>query len=160
MKLYENIRLRREELKMSQQELADKLGYTSRSTITKIESGENDLTQSKIEAFAKALKISPIELMGYHTEESSKNTKTSFSDFPLSAHEKKVITAYRQKPEMQSAVDTLLNVSEENTRSKTAEKLHKVQIAARNGNFEEVYMSEKEIEEIINLPDVPLEDLL
>ena len=61
MKLYENIRLRREELKMSQQELADKLGYTSRSTITKIESGENDLTQSKIEAFAKALKISPIE---------------------------------------------------------------------------------------------------
>lgn len=61
---------------------------------------------------------------------------------------------------MQSAVDTLLNVAEENTRSKTAEKLHKVQIAARNGNFEEVYMSEKEIEEIINLPDVPPEDLL
>ena len=139
MKLYENIRLRREELKMSQQELADKLVYTSRSTITKIES---------------------IELMGYHTEESSKNTKPSFSDFPLSAHEKKVITAYRQKPEMQSAVDTLLNIAEENTRSKTAEKLHKVKIAARNGNFEEKYMSEKEIEEIINLPDVPPEDLL
>ena len=73
MKLYENIRLRREELGMSQQELADKLGYTSRSTITKIESGENDLTQSKIEAFAKALKISPIELMGYHSEEATKN---------------------------------------------------------------------------------------
>lgn len=160
MKLYENIRLRREELGMSQQELADKLGYTSRSTITKIESGENDLTQSKIEAFAKALKISPIELMGYHTEESIEKRGVVFSDFPLSDHEKKVVTAYRKKPEMQSAVDTLLNVAEENTHPKANEKLHKVQIAARNGKFEEIYMSEKEMEEIINLPDVPPEDLL
>ncbi len=144
---------------MSQQELADKLGYTSRSTITKIESGENDLTQSKIEAFAKALKISPIELMGYHSEEATKNKKTVFLDFPLSDHEKKLLIAYRRKPEMQSAVDTLLNVTKESAHPKN-EKLHKVQIAARNGKFEEVYMSEKEIEEIINLPDVPPEDLL
>ena len=56
LKLYENIRNRREELGMSQQDLADLLGYKSRSTIAKIESGENDIPQSKVMAFAKALK--------------------------------------------------------------------------------------------------------
>ena len=45
MTLGDRIRLRREELRMSQEELATRLGYKSRSTIAKIESGENDLTQ-------------------------------------------------------------------------------------------------------------------
>ena len=40
MKLYERIKKRREELGMSQDELAQKLGYKSRSTIAKIEKGE------------------------------------------------------------------------------------------------------------------------
>lgn len=34
--LYKNIRARRHELGMSQEELAKKMGYTSRSTIAKI----------------------------------------------------------------------------------------------------------------------------
>lgn len=55
MTLYERIKARREELEMSQEELAKILGYKSRSTIAKIEAGENDITQSKIVAFAKAL---------------------------------------------------------------------------------------------------------
>lgn len=62
--LYENIRKRRIELGLSQQELADKLGYKSRSAINKIELGINDLTQTKILAFAKALNTTPGELMG------------------------------------------------------------------------------------------------
>ncbi len=62
--LYKNIRKRRQELNMSQQELADKLGYKSRSAINKIELGKNELTQSKIIAFAKALNTTPGELMG------------------------------------------------------------------------------------------------
>lgn len=63
--LYINIKRRREELKMSQTELAKKLGYKDRSTIAKIESGENDLTQSKISAFAEALQTTPAWLMGW-----------------------------------------------------------------------------------------------
>ncbi len=63
--LYDNIRRRRIELNMSQQELADKAGYTDRSSIAKIETGKVDLTQSKIIALAKALKISPGQLMGW-----------------------------------------------------------------------------------------------
>ncbi len=65
MTLYDRIRKRREELEISQDELAKKLGYKSRSTIAKIESGENDITQSKIVAFAKALNVTPAYLMGW-----------------------------------------------------------------------------------------------
>lgn len=62
--LYKNIKFRREELGMSQAELAKKVGYTSRSTIARIERGDFDLSQSKILEIAKALKISAGELMG------------------------------------------------------------------------------------------------
>ena len=50
-----NIRKRRFELKMSQQELAEAMGYKTRSTIAKIESGENDVTQKKLQRFASVL---------------------------------------------------------------------------------------------------------
>ena len=62
--LGENIKNRRIELGLSQEELADKLGYKSRSTIAKIESGINDLTQSKIAAFANVLNTTRSQLMG------------------------------------------------------------------------------------------------
>ena len=64
LELYQNIRNRRKELGMSQDELAKKVGYTSRSTIARIENGEIDLPQSKIRVFAKALKTTPSDLMG------------------------------------------------------------------------------------------------
>ncbi len=50
-----NIRLRRMELGMTQQELASALGYTSRSTIAKIESGENDISYAKLKKVAEVL---------------------------------------------------------------------------------------------------------
>jgi repressor LexA len=59
MNLGERIKLRREQLGMSQEELAQKLGYKSRSTIARIESGENDLNQTKIKSFAEALNTVP-----------------------------------------------------------------------------------------------------
>ena len=40
---------------MSQQELADAMGYKTRSTIAKIESGENDVSQKKLQKFAEVL---------------------------------------------------------------------------------------------------------
>ncbi|MBQ9698422.1 MAG: helix-turn-helix transcriptional regulator [Acidaminococcaceae bacterium] len=66
MKVHENIRARRIALKMTQQELAKKMGYKSTSTIAKIESGENDIPQAKIAAFAEALNTTPAELMGFN----------------------------------------------------------------------------------------------
>lgn len=69
-----NIRKKREELGMTQQELADKLGYASKSTINKIENGTNDITQSKIIAFAKALNTTVPELMGWEDNVVSKSS--------------------------------------------------------------------------------------
>ena len=65
MTLYERIRHRREQLGISQGQLAEELGYTNRSTIAKIESGKNDITHSKIVAFAHALSTTPQYLMGW-----------------------------------------------------------------------------------------------
>jgi transcriptional regulator with XRE-family HTH domain len=73
MVLYKNIRSRRVALKMTQQELAQKLGYKSTSTIAKIESGKNDIPQAKISAFAEALNTTPADLMGLNYVTPAKN---------------------------------------------------------------------------------------
>lgn len=58
------IKMRREELGLTQDELAERIGYKSRSSINKIEKGGNDLPRAKIPAFAKALDISPAFFLG------------------------------------------------------------------------------------------------
>ena len=193
MSIGQRIKQQRELLGFSQEELAQKLGYKSRSTINKIESGINDISQSKVVEFAHALQTTPAYLMGWEgssTQEQetnadsetivygpksiaekikkvakerkiplksvlencglSKNTLSSMQsggslpksenlakiadrlnvsvDYLLgrtdeaqlpaedeqqfSAKERKVIQAYRDQPEMQSAVDRLLNIDD------------------------------------------------
>lgn len=65
LKLYMNIRDRRKELHMTQAELAEKVGYSGKSMIAKIENGKVDLSQSKIMEFAKVLHTTPAALMGW-----------------------------------------------------------------------------------------------
>lgn len=67
MAVGDNIKKRRYELKMSQQELADLMGYKTRSTIAKIESGENDVTQKKLQKFAAVLDTTPAALISGYT---------------------------------------------------------------------------------------------
>lgn len=62
--IYKRIRARREELGLSQEELASRMGYKSKSSINKIEMGVNDIPQSKVLAFARALDTSTAYLMG------------------------------------------------------------------------------------------------
>lgn len=59
----DNIKRFREAKGMSQDELAKKVGYSSRSTISCIESGKRDCTQKQILALANALGVSPGELL-------------------------------------------------------------------------------------------------
>lgn len=63
------IRNRREELGLSQEELGNRLGYKSRSSINKIELDQRNLTQSKIKAIADALDTTPGYIMGWETED-------------------------------------------------------------------------------------------
>ena len=69
MSIGERIKNRREQLNMSQYELARKLGYKSRSSINKIELGLQNLTQSKIKAIADALDTTPAYIMGWEDEQ-------------------------------------------------------------------------------------------
>lgn len=62
------IRTRREQLNLSQDELAKRLGYKSRSSINKIELDERNLTQSKIKSLADALETTPSYIMGWENK--------------------------------------------------------------------------------------------
>ena len=77
MELYNRIRQRREELHMTQDELAQAMGYKSRSSINKIELGKSDIPQSKIKSFAEALKTTPEYLMGLEENTNKKNEELS-----------------------------------------------------------------------------------
>ena len=62
--LSSHIRQRREQLGLSQEELAARMGYRSKSSITKLEKGINDLPRAKLEELAAALDTTPAWLMG------------------------------------------------------------------------------------------------
>ena len=65
MTVYDRIRQLRIEKRMTQTDLALKLGYKDGSMITKIESGSVDISQRKLVAFADALDTTPAYLMGW-----------------------------------------------------------------------------------------------
>ena len=69
MTIGDRIRIRREELGLTQQELADRLGYKSKSAINKIDRGKNEVSQKKIVAFAEALETTVAYLMEWEEEE-------------------------------------------------------------------------------------------
>ena len=96
LELFKRIKSRREELGMSQDELAKKIGYRSRSSVNKIEKGENDIPQSKIVAFAAALNTTPEYLMGWDSEES------------FSAEEFELINGYRKLSDSSKQIITAM----------------------------------------------------
>ena len=68
MTIGQRIKQRREELDMSQEELAIKIGYKSRSSINKIELDRQQLTQRKIKAIADALNTTANWILGIDDE--------------------------------------------------------------------------------------------
>lgn len=105
MTLGQNIRHYREALGMSQEDLAKKLGYKDRSTIAKIESNVNDITQSKIIAIAEALQTTPAALMGWNSPDTQSPPYIDLSD-----EEADLIIKYRCLDERgKAAVTNVLN---------------------------------------------------
>ncbi len=108
MELYQRIKARREELGMSQNELAKRLGYKDRSTIAKIEAGVNDITQTKIEAFAKALNTTASDLMGW--EESQLASPDISSDIVTFQIEAGVAAHYDAMPDVDNIAPEQIDV--------------------------------------------------
>nr|DAL58634.1 MAG TPA_asm: helix-turn-helix domain protein [Caudoviricetes sp.] len=61
----ERIKKERERLELSQAELGRLVGYSSRSTINKIEKGERDIPRDKVAKFAQVLDVNPAYLAGF-----------------------------------------------------------------------------------------------
>lgn len=95
-----NISRIRRDLGMTQEELANRMGYKSKSTINKIELGVNDIPQSKIVQFAEVLGTTPADLMGWKEEE--KNNSPTEAD--LSEGEKMLLELFRRVPEDQQTL--------------------------------------------------------
>lgn len=81
-------------------------------------SGKVEPGQNKLYILGLALNVSEVWLMGYDvpmnkvsTDSGEKNNELNVN--PLTPHETSVITAYRDQPEMQPAVDKLLGVQNE-----------------------------------------------
>lgn len=67
MTIGDRIKKRRNELGMTQEELAQKLGYASRSSVNKVEKSR-ELSNKKVKLYSDALKCTPAYLMGWDEE--------------------------------------------------------------------------------------------
>ena len=65
MTIGERIAARRKELGLSQEELAKRLGNKSRASVCTVEKGKEDLTTSRLLAYARALDCTSEYLMGW-----------------------------------------------------------------------------------------------
>lgn len=107
MNIGELIRNRRTELNFTLEEVGDMVGV-SKSTVKKWEDGYiSNMKRDKIALLAKALQLEPVSLITGELIPISFNNNLEYN---LSEHEKRLISAYRDKPEMQPAVDKLLGI--------------------------------------------------
>lgn len=107
----DRIRERREELGMTQTDLAKRLGYKSRSTIAKIESNVNSLTMPMVVEFAKVLMVEPSYLMGWEDEEGVRTSgqDTWYTDPETAALAEKL----RTNPDYRILFDAVSDISPE-----------------------------------------------
>ncbi len=152
----ERILKKRLNMGLTQDELAQIVGYKSRSTIAKIEAGERDVPQSMIIALAKALKTTPTYLMGWEDDDKKNNKVNSFDKFKISSHEKKLILSYRNKPELQQVIDKLLDIKD-NEQTVKKNKLITVYKAARSDDNKEqdgyIQVTQKQIDSLLAAPE-------
>ncbi|WP_455501062.1 helix-turn-helix domain-containing protein [Gemmiger sp.] len=80
MTIGQRVKLRREELGLSQEELAKRIGYKSKTSINKIELDFRNLTHSKIKAIADALETTPSYIMGWDEEAAEETKKAAPSE--------------------------------------------------------------------------------
>ena len=84
--LGERIRKRREELGLTQTELATRLGYKSKVSVSHAESDRDDMTTTRIRKYAKALETTPAYLMGWEDDVVSKQIGYELQATRLSAY--------------------------------------------------------------------------
>ena len=91
----------RKERKLTQKQLAEKLGISS-NLVSNWEQGINRPGADILAALCAALEVSPSELLD-----------VTLTEDEFSRQERELIRAYRSKPELQHAVNVLLGIEKE-----------------------------------------------
>ena len=103
MPIGERIRQRREELGISQSELARRVGYKSRSSINKLEKDDkNGVSREQLYKIAQALKTTPSYLMGWESEEVA-----SLTAMQEETMQKFLLLSYEHQIIVKTIIDTL-----------------------------------------------------
>jgi transcriptional regulator with XRE-family HTH domain len=114
IELYNNIKNRRLELKMTQAELARKVGYADKGMISRVENGKVNLSQSQIIKFADALEVEPSSLMGWNEITIEMAPSKGDREEALREKAKKLYEYYQNaSPEIRKAVDLLLKADKQ-----------------------------------------------
>lgn len=140
MDIGEYIKQLRTKKGISQEELGKVVGV-QRAAVQKWEAGKvQNLKRGTIKKLADYFNVSPVNFIS--------NDDIIPNNVILSSHEKAVITAYRNQPAMQEAVDRLLGVQEE-------EKIVVFQAARSTDNTPPGYteVPKSVIEKLENAPD-------
>lgn len=87
MKIYDRIRMLREQAGLSQADLAALCGYKGRQMISQIENGKIDLPLSKVEVIANALDVAPIYLAGFAERQENMDHALELSNLIDKAYE-------------------------------------------------------------------------
>ena len=124
MTIGERVKFRRKQLGLTQEELAKRLGNTSRASICTVEKDREDLTTTRIAKLAQALDTSPSFLMGWvedpnphYNPRELDNMYTDIEDDEYTSEEtQKAIRLYEEyqnaPDDVRSVIDRLLKSSQ------------------------------------------------
>lgn len=90
-----NLRYLRKKYSLSQDDLAEKLGYKSFTTIQKWESGVSEPSMSVVKQLSIMFNITMDELMNIDLETESTGSSNSSSTAPLAPQEEEIIDIFR-----------------------------------------------------------------
>ena len=82
------VQRRRQQLRMSQEELARRTGYGGKTSISKIEKNVNGIPQDKVSAFAEALQTSELYLIGMVDDPNMSTDEIIRADYAMTLSKK------------------------------------------------------------------------
>lgn len=89
------VQRRRQQLRMSQEELARRTGYGGKTSISKIEKNVNGIPQDKVSIFAEALQTSELYLIGMVDDPNMSTDEIIRTDYAMTLSKKDQILIER-----------------------------------------------------------------
>lgn len=110
MTIGDRIKARREELGWTQEELAMKMGYKSKSTINKVEMGKVDISQKRIPQYARVLMTTERYLMGW---DEAVPTNGQESEYYLDEEAREIVELMHKDPQYRTLFSASRKLSKE-----------------------------------------------